>query len=141
MSGTNSGPGDSLTTLKNLVVAVNTLGQYVNGVFNYLRGAVLFSGSAVTAGHSLLYTVPSGQQMAVVDIEICNTAAGAATFYISLVPSGGTAGASNALFYATTIAANTTTQWTGQQVLMAGGSVQAYASATTVTFLVTGGPG
>jgi hypothetical protein len=79
--------------------------------------------------------------MAIVDIEICNTGASAATFYISLVPSGGTAGASNALFYAAPINGNTTVQWTGQQVLSAGGTVQAYASSSAVTIKVGGGPG
>ena len=79
--------------------------------------------------------------MAISDIEICNTSATPATFYVSLVPSGGTAGASNAVFYAAPINGNTTVQWTGFQVLTAGATVQAYASASTVTILVSGNPG
>jgi hypothetical protein len=78
--------------------------------------------------------------MAIVDIEICNTSAVPATFYVSLVPLGGTAGASNALFYAAPINGNSTVQWTGQQVLDAGGFVAAYASASSVTIKVGGGP-
>jgi hypothetical protein len=132
---------DILTTQKNGVVAINNLGQYLNGIYQYIKGATLASGAAGTGTYATLYTVPTGTQMAIVDIEICNTSATPATFYISLVPSGGTAGASNALFYAAPINGNTTVQWTGQQVLAAGGFVAAYASASTVSFKVGGGPG
>lgn len=132
---------DILTTQKNGVVAINGIGQALTGLFNYARGTPLASGAAGTGGYSTLYTVPTGQQVAIVDIEICNTSATPATFYISLVESGGTAGASNALFYAAPINGHTTVQWTGQQVLQGGGFVAAYASASTVTFKVGGGPG
>jgi hypothetical protein len=136
-----SGLTDILTTQKNGVIAINNLGQYINGIYLYAKGTPLSSGAANTGSYSPLYTVPAGTQMAIVDIEICNTSATPATFYVSLVPSGGTAGASNALFYAAPINGNTTVQWTGQQVLAAGGFVAAYASASTVTFKVGGGPG
>jgi hypothetical protein len=132
---------DILTTQKNGVVAINNLGQYLNGIYQYIKGAPLASGAAGTGTYATLYTVPTGTQMAIVDIEICNTSAAQATFYISLVPPGGVAGASNALFYAAPINGHTTVQWTGQQVLAAGGFVAAYASASTVTFKVGGGPG
>lgn len=132
---------DILTTQKNGVVAINGIGQALVGIYNYTKGAALSSGSAGTGTYATLYTVPANTQMAIVDIEICNTNASSATFYISLVPSGGTAGASNALFYAAPINGNTTVQWTGQQVLSAGGTVQAYASSSAVTIKVGGGPG
>jgi hypothetical protein len=132
---------DILTTQKNGVVAINGINLAVTGLFSYLRGSTLSSGAAGTGSYSTLYTVPSGRQMAIVDIEICNTAASPATFYISLVPVGGTAGASNAIFFAAPIAGNTTVQWTGQQVLEAGGFVAAYASSSAVTIKVGGGPG
>jgi hypothetical protein len=132
---------DILTTQKNGVVAINGINLAVTGLFSYLRGSTLSSGAAGTGSYSTLYTVPSGRQMAIVDIEICNTAAAPATFYVSLVPVGGTAGASNAIFYAAPIAGNTTVQWTGQQVLEAGGFVAAYASSSSVTIKVGGGPG
>jgi len=132
---------DILTTQKNGVVGINNIGQALTGMYNYTRGTPLASGAAGTGGFSTLFTVPTGRQMAIVDIEICNTSATPATFYISLVPAGGTAGASNALFYAAPINGNTTVQWTGQQVLEAGGFVAAYASASTVTIKVGGGPG
>lgn len=132
---------DILTAQKNGVVAINGIVQAMNGIYGYVKGSALSSGSAGTGTYATLYTVPANTQMAIVDIEICNTAATPATFYISLVPSGGTAGASNALFYAAPINGYSTVQWTGQQVLAAGGSVQAYASSSTVTIKVGGGPG
>lgn len=132
---------DILTTQKNGVVAINGLNQALAGIYAYVKGKPLASGAAGTGGYSTLYTVPTGQQMAIVDMEICNTSAAPATFYISLCALGETAGASNAVFYAAPINGNTTVQWTGQQVLTAGGFVAAYASASTVTFKVGGGPG
>lgn len=132
---------DILTTQKNGVVAINGINIATSGLFAYARGRPLASGAAGTGGFSTLYTVPSGIQMAIVDIEICNTSATPATFYISLCAAGQTAGASNAVFYNAPINGNTTVQWTGQQVLLAGGFVAAYASASTVTFKIGGGPG
>ena len=132
---------DILTTQKNGVVGINNIGIALSGLFAYERGQSLTSGAAGTGGYATLYTVPTGRQMAIVDIEICNTSATPATFYVSLVEAGGIAGASNALFYAAPINGNSTVQWTGQQVLGAGGFVAAYASAATVTFKVGGGPG
>ena len=132
---------DILTTQKNGVIGINNIGQALTGLLTYTRGASLSSGSAGTGGFATLYTVPPGQQVAIVDIEICNTGATSATFYISLVPSGGTAGVSNALFYNAPIPPYTTVQWTGQQVLSAGGFVAAYASSANVTFKIGGGAG
>lgn len=132
---------DILTTQKNGVVAINGINLAVSGLFSYIRGAPLSSGPAPTGSYSTLYTVPTGRQVAIVDIEICNTSASPARFFVSLVESGGTAGASNAIFYDAPIPGNTTVQWTGQQVLLAGGFVAAYASASSVTFKIGGGPG
>ena len=132
---------DILTTQKNGVVAINSIGVSLSGMFAYERGQSLTSGSAGTGSYATLYTVPTGRQMAIVDIEICNTGATSATFYVSLVPSGETAGASNALFYNAPIPPYTTVQWTGQQVLGAGGFVAAYASTANVTIKIGGGPG
>lgn len=132
---------DILTTQKNGVVAINGINLAVTGLFSYTKGTPLTSGAAGTGTYATLYTVPTGRQMAIVDIEICNTSAAPATFYVSLVPAGETAGASNAIFYAAPISGNTTVQWTGQQVLQAGGFVAAYASASSVTFKIGGAPG
>ena len=128
---------DILTTQKNGVVAINSLSQYLSYVYNLMRGTPL-SPAASTTSVSTLYTVPSTGQFLLTDIEICNTSATAGTFTIYLVPSGGTAGASNALFSASSINGNTTVQWTGQQSLAAGSTVQALASATTITIKISG---
>jgi hypothetical protein len=128
---------DILTTQKNGVVAINSLSQYLSYVYNLMRGTPL-SPAASTTSVSTLYSVPSTGQFLLTDIEICNTSATAGTFTIYLVPSGGTAGASNALFSSSSINGNTTVQWTGQQSLGAGYTVQALASATTITIKVSG---
>jgi hypothetical protein len=131
---------DILTTQKNGVIAINNLAQYLLGISTFMKGASLSSGSAGTGTYGTLYTVPANKQVAISDIEICNTGSTAATFYVSLVPSGGTAGASNALFYNAPIPPYTTVQWTGLQALGAGATVQAYASTSNVTILVSGNP-
>lgn len=132
---------DILTTQKNGVVAINGINVAVSGLYAYVKGSPLSSGAAGTGTYATLYTVPTGRQVAITDIEICNTSASPATFYISLVPSGGTAGAANALFYAAPINGNTTIQWTGQQVLQSGGFVSGYASSSAITIKIGGGAG
>ena len=82
---------DILTTQKNGVVAINGINRSLAGIYTYMKGKPLASGAAGTGGYSTLYTVPTGSQMAIVDIEICNTAASPATFYISLCAAGDTA--------------------------------------------------
>jgi hypothetical protein len=97
--------------------------------------------AAMTASYATIYTVPStpATRTYVKDITICNTTAGALSVYVSLVPSGGSAGASNALFYGNSLAANTTVQWTGSQIIESGGTIQVKASNTGCTVTVTGG--
>ena len=130
----------SLTTLKNGVVAINTVATYLGNLFLFAKGQLLFRG-AMTTSTSTLFTVQSGSQYTVTDIEIANTSAGSLTYSVYLVPSGGTAAASNALFGTVSIAANTTFQWKGSQVLQAGGTIQAIGSAVTLTIHITGGRG
>lgn len=132
---------DILTTQKNGVVALNNLSLTLANQYAYNRGSALTRAPANSSGYSVLYTVPSTQQMTITDIEICNTGNTTATFYISLVPSGGTAGANNALFYAAPILPNSTVQWTGTQVLAPSSTVQGYASSNAVSIMISGGPG
>lgn len=131
---------DILTTQKNGVVAINTLGNYVNNMLTYTKGTPL-SRTPMSTSTTILYTVNPGLQFTLNDIEICNTSTAPATFTIYLVPSGGSASAGNALFYSAPITGNTTVQWTGNQVLATGGTIQASASATTVTIMINGGQG
>jgi len=129
---------DLLSAAKNLVVAVNNLTQYVGNYYTLQRGAPI-SPTAATTSTSTLYTVPLGQQFQLQEIDIVNTAATSATFSFYIVPSGGTAGISNALFYSAAINPNTTVQWRGTLAMSSGSTVQASASATTVTYKIAGG--
>jgi len=129
---------DLLTTQKNGVVAINNLATYYGNYYTLVRGTPISSGAATTSV-STLYTVPSNVQFQLQEIDITNTSATAGTFTIYLVPSGGTASTSNALFYTAPINGNTTVQWTGVLSLAAGTTIQALASATTITYKISGG--
>jgi hypothetical protein len=131
---------DILTTQKNGVIAINNLGGYILSLFGWYKGTSI-PRTAATTSVSTIYTVPSTSNFTLTDIEICNTTSAQQTFSIYLVPSGGTASASNALFYSALILGNTTVQWAGSQYLASGGTIQASASATTVTFMINGGNG
>ena len=131
---------DILTANKNNVVAINNLGGFISTWFNWSRGTNIPRTSASTST-AILFTVPSNVAFTLTDIEICNTSASSATFTIYLVPSGGTASASNALFYSAPINGNSTVQWTGSQYLGSGATIQASASATTVSIMINGGQG
>ena len=98
-------------------------------------------GQAVaTTSAATLYTVPGSTRTYLKNIDIVNTSATSASFDIYLVPSAGTAGVGNALFYQQTVAAKTNVQWSGLQVLSAGATIQIKASATT-TFTITASGG
>ena len=129
---------DLLTTQKNGVVAINGLNQNVGILASVYRGGPQ---PAAAAGTSVgtIYTVPTGQQFTLTDIEICNASATATTFSIYLVASGGSASTSNALFYSAPINGNTTVQWTGSTALSAGSTVQVSAGAATVVIKISGG--
>lgn len=129
---------DILSAQKNGVVAINNISQNISGISAVYRGNPLPSGAAGTS-IGTIYTVPSGQQFTLTDIEICNAASTASTFSIYLVPSGGTAGTGNALFYNAPINPNTTVQWTGSTALSSGSKIQVSAGATTVSIKISGG--
>ena len=129
---------DILTTQKNGVLAINTLGNALSSTYQFQRGTLLARKSMTTAVETL-YTVQAGYQMTVSEIDICNTAGSAGTFTLYFVPSGGTAGISNSLFAAQSVAANTTFQSKGAMVLNAGDTIQSLASDTTMTVMITGG--
>ena len=69
-------------------------------------------GAITTGSGTLLYTVPTGQRCEVLDINIVNTTASAKDLRLHLVPSGGTADTTNALFYDAEIQGNTTCLFT-----------------------------
>lgn len=124
------------------------MANYQNIVPNQLGQA------AITTGYTTIYTVPqtitnsavstgnittSTTRTYLKDMDICNTTAGSLNLYISIVPSGGTAGTSNALYYAFPIAANITERWRGTQVMLTGSTLQVKASNTGLTITASGG--
>lgn len=95
--------------------------------------------AALTTSYATIYTVPADTRTFVKDMDIINTTSSTIGIYVSLVPSGGSAGTSNALFYNTPLPLNTIVQWAGSQVLNAGDTIQAKASAVGCTLTVSGG--
>jgi hypothetical protein len=96
--------------------------------------------TVMTTGATTLYTVPASTRTFVKDIDIINTDNSGVTFDVYLVPSAGTAGVSNALFYQQPIAAKQTIQWQGTQILNTGDTIQVKASAaTSITITASGG--
>jgi hypothetical protein len=95
--------------------------------------------AAITTSYASVYTVPANTRTYVKQIDICNTTASPITVYVSLVPSSGTAGTGNALFYNATLGGYSTLSWTGTQVLSAAGTLQAKASSVGCTITASGG--
>lgn len=98
---------------------------------------VKFGQAAVAASPTIttIYTVPGSTRALVKDIDIANTTAAAITIRLWL--GSGTA-TSNAIFYDTSVSANSTLQWTGTQVLNATEAIKAQASATGLTVTASG---
>lgn len=103
----------------------------------------------MTTSYTTVYTVPTASTIPAVpptrtfikDITIVNTTASAIGIYVHLVPSGGTATTSNAIFYNNALQGYTTVQWNGIQILDAGATIQVKGSAAGCTITVSGGQG
>lgn len=91
-----------------------------------------------TTSFLAIYTCPPNTRTYIKDITVCNTTAGAVTLFISLVPNQGVAGTANALFNASSIAANTTFQWKGTQIMNESETIQFKGSATGLTINISG---
>jgi len=91
--------------------------------------AVLYRGAAATSS-ATLYTVPASTTAIVTNILVANTAGTAATFTISL---DGTV-----IIPAASIAANSTALFDMKQVLATTKLIAGFASATTVSFSISG---
>lgn len=100
--------------------------------------AVQLGQAAITTGVTTLYTVPASTRSFVKNLDIVNTSAGALTYRIFLVPSVGTAGTGNALFYDFPINSKENIQWTGTQILNAGDTIQIQASGAGITITASG---
>jgi len=100
---------------------------------------VRFGQAAITTSAATLYTTPASTRALIKKISVVNTTATAATFDVYLVPSAGTAGTTNALFYEQPLAAKETLQWNGLQILNAGSTIQVKASIAGLTVVASGG--
>jgi len=94
--------------------------------------------TAVGTAVSTIYISPKQTLTAIQNIIVANTTGSSATYSIFLVPSAGTAGTANAIFYNTTLAANSTFSLTCFQILSAGWTIQVQASATGLTITASG---
>lgn len=134
--------GDILTALKNGVVALGDNARFTQALVNLLGIGVSASKVAqaqMTTSYAVIYTCASGQRAGISDIEVCNTTASSIGIYVSVVPSGGTAGAGNAVFFNAALPAYSTMQWTGGIAMAAGDTLQVKGSATGCTITVSGG--
>lgn len=102
--------------------------------------ARLIAGSQIAASATTYYTA-TNKKARIDAMTLCNTTGGAITVDIHLVPSGGSATASNQILQDYSVAANSAvvvTQAIGHW-LEAGGTIQASASAATSVTLVASG--
>lgn len=100
----------------------------------------LISGSQLTTSAATYYTATSVK--ARIDaLVLTNTSAGAVTATVHLVPSGGSAGASNCILSARSLAAGESYVVPGAlgQWLESGGTIQALASSATAITIVASG--
>lgn len=95
--------------------------------------------AALTTSYATIYTTPVNTRTYVKDLDFCNTGSSPVQIYVHLVPAAGTAGTSNALLYNVQVPAYSTLQWCGSQIISAGATLQAKASATGCTLTATGG--
>ena len=95
--------------------------------------------AAITASDVTVYTVPASTTTYLKSFDICNTTAGSLNFNVNIVPNSGSAGTTNALYYGSVLAANTTFHWTGSQVMTAGMFLSVKGSGTGMTITASGG--
>lgn len=100
-------------------------------------------GSQLTTGAVAYYTAQNvaGVKSLIKKATVCNTTASAATVTVYLVPSGGSPAAANTIVSARPVAAGQTLELyeVENQVLEAGDTLQALASAgTAITLAVSG---
>lgn len=97
---------------------------------------VRFAQAAIGTANTLLYTVPPFQAAYLKDIDIPNTTGAAIS--VTVYMGNGTLPA-NILIPAVSIPANSIFQWTGTQILNAGDTIVAAASAVGCNIIASGG--
>lgn len=95
----------------------------------------LVSGSQLTGSAATYYTAPTLTKTIIKSAQLTNTTAGAVACTVYLVPSAGTAGATNTVISARSIAAGETYNCPElvNAVLEAGGTIQALGLNVTLT--------
>lgn len=124
---------DILTVQKNAVVGLNNLA--VEWSKTQARSLPYCGAMPTSAGRLVAATTPGG--FVVRDMMIANTTGSGVTFRLFVVPLNGAAAATNAIYYDTTLAANTTFHWEGHLALPFGTSLYGEAPAG-VTIAVSG---
>lgn len=102
-----------------------------------MRQAIqLLAPTAASTGDATLFTTAAATVTIIRHIRVCNTSNGALTFSFAF---GGTAAtAANCIVKDQSVPANTSVDLFGYYVLPASTAVHALASATTITFEVSG---
>ena len=93
--------------------------------------------ASMTADYLAIYTCPTDARTYMKDIMVCNGTAGAGNVYINIVPDTQAVGASNAIYFNYPLAAHTTFQWKGTQILNEGDTIQVKSSTMLKTFAST----
>jgi hypothetical protein len=104
----------------------------MNRMANQLK---LYEGQPTTS-ETTLYTTPAGREVNLTEVIAVNTSGTAAVFSLSIVPSGGTAGATNRVLAGQSIAANTEQRFQFDEELSAGdflSGIQTTGGAVTLT--------
>ena len=91
----------------------------------------------MTTNYLAIYTCPTDARTYMKDIIVCNGTAGAGNVYINIVPDTQAVGVSNALYFNYPLAAHTTFQWKGTQILNEGDTIQVKSSTMLKTFAST----
>ena len=101
----------------------------------------LISGSQLTVAAAVYYTTPVNTVTTISAMSVTNTTGTARTVTVHLVPSGGSADATNVVCSARTVSPGETFNVFGAigQTLAAGGTIQALADAATALALVASG--
>ena len=100
----------------------------------------LIAGSQLTTAAATYYTAPANTKAVISACRLTNTTAGAVTATVYLIASGGSASASNTVLSAKSLAAGESYDVPiDGQVLLAGGFIQALASANTSISIVASG--
>lgn len=128
---------DILTAAKNNVVATNTIAQQILSAYYTLHPVQIYQGQLPTAVGSL-YIASSASASQITALNVCNTTAGALTYYFYIVPSGAAAGVANAIAYNVSLPAATAVVLALGLIIPAGGSLWGNSSGTGVTASVTG---